>query len=204
MSEKQLKSISFEGFDLPDNYVLPDGLSDEAKEALLACFEHVAWIDEHGQDYYDALYSALYGTEPEPEPDPGIITVDVSKTALVGIHNNNPPGYISANVGNRITYQPFDLFLEPGNYKIDWESSDELVVNGFYYNVNCENLILNNQNLTNYCITMGSSYVAKGTTIIIPETVNGASFWCFRPTWKKSDDSTISSNTLTSITLTKE
>ena len=36
------------------------GLSSEAKEALLACFEHVAWIDEHGQDYYDALESALY------------------------------------------------------------------------------------------------------------------------------------------------
>lgn len=36
------------------------GLSSEAKDALLACFEHVAWIDEHGQDYYDALESALY------------------------------------------------------------------------------------------------------------------------------------------------
>ena len=36
------------------------GLSDEAKTALLACFEKVAWIDENGQDYYDALESALY------------------------------------------------------------------------------------------------------------------------------------------------
>ena len=36
------------------------GLSDEAKEALLDCFAHVAWIDEHGQDYYDALEEALY------------------------------------------------------------------------------------------------------------------------------------------------
>ena len=36
------------------------GLSEEAKEALLSCFEHVAWIDEHGQDYYDALEEALY------------------------------------------------------------------------------------------------------------------------------------------------
>ena len=39
------------------------GLSDEAKEALLACFEHVAWIDEHGQDYYDALETALHPSE---------------------------------------------------------------------------------------------------------------------------------------------
>lgn len=36
------------------------GLSDEVKQALLDCFAHVAWIDEHGQDYYDALYAALY------------------------------------------------------------------------------------------------------------------------------------------------
>lgn len=41
------------------------GLSDAAKTALLNCFQHVAWIDEHGQDYYDALESALYaGTYP--------------------------------------------------------------------------------------------------------------------------------------------
>lgn len=38
------------------------GLPEDAKVALLACFEHVAWIDEHGQDYYDALYDALYPT----------------------------------------------------------------------------------------------------------------------------------------------
>jgi len=37
------------------------GLSEDAKQALLACFRHVAWTDEHGQDYYDALASALSG-----------------------------------------------------------------------------------------------------------------------------------------------
>ena len=36
------------------------GLSEDAKTALLNCFAHVAWIDEHGQDYYDALEDALY------------------------------------------------------------------------------------------------------------------------------------------------
>ena len=35
------------------------GLTEDIKTALLACFEKVAWIDEDGQDYYDALYSAL-------------------------------------------------------------------------------------------------------------------------------------------------
>lgn len=36
------------------------GLTNDIKEALLDCFEHVAWIDEDGQDYYDALHDALY------------------------------------------------------------------------------------------------------------------------------------------------
>lgn len=36
------------------------GLSDNTKVALLNCFAHVAWTDERGQDYYDALHSALY------------------------------------------------------------------------------------------------------------------------------------------------
>ena len=36
------------------------GLTDDVKVALLDCFAHVAWTDEHGQDYYDALEEALY------------------------------------------------------------------------------------------------------------------------------------------------
>ena len=44
------------------------GLSDDAKTALLACFEHVAWTNEHGQDYYDALEEALF-QQPTPITD---------------------------------------------------------------------------------------------------------------------------------------
>lgn len=36
------------------------GLSEAAKVALLQITQHVAYIDEHGQDYYDALYDAFY------------------------------------------------------------------------------------------------------------------------------------------------
>lgn len=38
------------------------GLSDAAKTALLNCFQNVAWINENGQTYYNALYDALYGS----------------------------------------------------------------------------------------------------------------------------------------------
>ena len=37
-----------------------DELNNDIKQALLNCFAHVAWTDEYGQDYYDALESALY------------------------------------------------------------------------------------------------------------------------------------------------
>ena len=48
--------------DLED--IAPGVWSDTAKDALLACFAHVAWIDDNGQDYYDALETALYPDEP--------------------------------------------------------------------------------------------------------------------------------------------
>ena len=35
-------------------------LSDDVKNALLNCFAHVAWLDGHGQNYYNELESALY------------------------------------------------------------------------------------------------------------------------------------------------
>ena len=60
MADKTLKSIIFPG--LPDRYTI-DGLSDDAKTALLACFEHVAWVDDSGQDCYNALANALRHSE---------------------------------------------------------------------------------------------------------------------------------------------
>lgn len=38
------------------------GISEDLKVALLACFSKVAWIDSHGSTYYSALYDALYPT----------------------------------------------------------------------------------------------------------------------------------------------
>lgn len=59
--------------DLKSDLRKKTGLSEEAKVALLDCFEHVAWIDEHGQDYYDALYDALY-------PDSGLVRITATFT----------------------------------------------------------------------------------------------------------------------------
>lgn len=51
------------------------GLSDDAKLALLACFQKVAWIDDDGQDYYDTLHDALFPT-----------AVSISATFTPGSH----------------------------------------------------------------------------------------------------------------------
>lgn len=40
-------------------------LSDDVKNALLNCFANVVWVDEHGQDYYDALEDAFSGVYPK-------------------------------------------------------------------------------------------------------------------------------------------
>ena len=39
---------------------LGGGLSEEVKQALLDLFQHLAYTDADGQDYYDALYNAFY------------------------------------------------------------------------------------------------------------------------------------------------
>lgn len=39
------------------------GLTDEAKQALLDCFNHVAWDDDNGLNYYNSLHDALYPPE---------------------------------------------------------------------------------------------------------------------------------------------
>lgn len=36
------------------------GMTEDVKQAFLNAFSHVAWTDEHGQDYYDALEAAFY------------------------------------------------------------------------------------------------------------------------------------------------
>jgi len=50
--------------ELENKPVIPTGggVSDDLKAALLQLAGKVAYIDDDGQDYYDALYEALYST----------------------------------------------------------------------------------------------------------------------------------------------
>lgn len=80
------KAVGDEITDLKNDLRQKTGLSEEAKVALLDCFEHVAWIDEHGQTYYDNLYDALY-------PDSALdhITAVFTQGALV-VYPSTPLG----------------------------------------------------------------------------------------------------------------
>lgn len=57
-----VEQLGYDIYDLMDAASQISGtvLTDDIKQALLDCFEHVAWTDEHGQDYVDALEAALY------------------------------------------------------------------------------------------------------------------------------------------------
>lgn len=57
-----VEQLGYDIYDLIDaaQQIQNVGLTDDIKQALLDCFEHVAWVDEHGQDYVDALEAALY------------------------------------------------------------------------------------------------------------------------------------------------
>lgn len=61
MANTPLASLKFPG--LPDTYTIPKNdelVNESVKTALLQLAQKVAYIDEHGQDYYDDLYNALY------------------------------------------------------------------------------------------------------------------------------------------------
>jgi hypothetical protein len=60
--KQEIAELASELVDVPDsggNANQGSGLTSAVKNALLNCFAHVAWTDENGQSYYDALATAL-------------------------------------------------------------------------------------------------------------------------------------------------
>ena len=65
--------------DLKEDIEQLDGLSDDVKTALLQIASKVAYIDDDGQTYYDALYDALYPDVP-PTPTPTLESISAEYT----------------------------------------------------------------------------------------------------------------------------
>ena len=77
-------------------------LDDSFKDALLACFAHVAWTDEHGQDYYDALESALY-------PPADLVSISAVYTQSGTVYNTDSLDSLRADLVVTATYSNGDV-----------------------------------------------------------------------------------------------
>lgn len=73
------------------------GLSDEAKQALLACFENVAWIDDQGQAYVDALEAALY-------PPTNLVSISAVYTQSGTVYDTDTLDSLKADLVVTATY----------------------------------------------------------------------------------------------------
>ena len=91
-----LESIPDDYTELANKVEQFPGISDDAREALLACFRNVVWKVSDGQDYYNTLYTALYDKEPEPEPE---IPDTYIRYDYIGMKNASevPSAYIYPN-----------------------------------------------------------------------------------------------------------
>lgn len=84
------------------------GMSNDVKQALLQCFQNVAWIGNDGQDYYDALNVALYPPIPAT-------SITLNKSTLI-IHTINDEESLVATV---LPANSTDM--------VEWTSSDTSV-----------------------------------------------------------------------------
>lgn len=69
-----------EDVEIPDS-VLPEGISDAVKTALLACFRGVGWTSPEWQTLYNALYAALYGLDPS---EPSLLPAEYQEVEWIG------------------------------------------------------------------------------------------------------------------------
>lgn len=77
-------------------------LDDSFKDALLACFAHVAWTDEHGQDYYDALEAALY-------PPADLVSISAVYTQSGTVYDTDSLDSLRADLVVTATYNNGDV-----------------------------------------------------------------------------------------------
>lgn len=68
-----------------------DGLTEDVKQALLQIASKVAYIDERGQDYYDALEAALY-------PDASLVSISAVYTQIGTVYDTDSLDSLKADL----------------------------------------------------------------------------------------------------------
>jgi len=71
------------------------GLSEDIKQAMLQIARKVAYIDEHGQDYYDDLYDALYAVTGISIDARSIMLTDIGSTQQLTATTTPPGGAVT-------------------------------------------------------------------------------------------------------------
>lgn len=67
------------------------GLTEDVKQALLQIAEKIAYIDDQGQDYYDALYNALY-------PPADLVSISAVYTQSGTVYDTDTLDSLKANL----------------------------------------------------------------------------------------------------------
>lgn len=78
------------------------GMTEDVKQAFLNCFSHVAWTDEHGQDYYDALEAALY-------PSTDLVSISAVYTQSGTVYDTDSLDSLRADLVVTATYSNGDV-----------------------------------------------------------------------------------------------
>ena len=165
------------------------GLSDEAKEALLACFRHIAFLDED-EDYYENLRVALEAQEPKKG------TVKITDYVIGNFNAANNMIQYDGLASNRILPNPIIYKVMSGNviYTAKLNNSNYRVTIGRIKST-AENDSLVTQGVTK---TILSSFTVRdGSTLPWTEgegslNVNGYDY--IMPVIKRADDGTMTAN----------
>ena len=166
------------------------GLTNDIKEALLNCFQKVAWIDDQGQTYYDALEEALYNVE------------------VTGITLNS--NSLLFNELNQTSQLTATLIPSTATNPISWSSSDTsvcTVVDGLVTSVGYGNATIT-ASAGSVSATCSVSIV-ETTVVSLNAVLNGGTFYVGDPVdnikpyltvtanWSDSTSSTVPSGSYT-------
>lgn len=78
------------------------GMTEDVKQAFLNAFAHVAWTNEHGHDYYDALEAALY-------PRAGLVSISAVYTQSGTVYDTDSLDSLRDDLVVTATYSNGDV-----------------------------------------------------------------------------------------------
>ena len=172
------------------------GLSAEAKAALLACFQNVAWIDASGKDYYEALANAL---------GMGDIVIKGTDLGNYSMWLAAYPYYSPES--RRLIYYNLDLSVEGG-------APYKFLVDTLQSNVNAYINVYNQNTLDHYAQQasmdmsdkmdlFGGWLTELDHDFVVPKYLNGSKVVGLQFGFKYADNSDISSDAINTVTIKK-